>query len=156
FAGGGVAFDFGHDNRATGNRIVSCGEDSSHTWYAMPWSGAVHIWDYYQTGSTSFYNNTVTSSLGGVVQPNSQNLPRISDIWAPAPSILYPGNSVAGNDFNDPCFANGQLNPAAEDAERSFRAEKLVNANELVGDQHELFVSQRVNSEVPGQFAGRN
>jgi hypothetical protein len=50
--------------------------------------------------------------------------------------MTYPGNASSGNDFTNPCLANGQLNLAAEDAERAAWTANATAAGELIGDQH--------------------
>ena len=49
-AGSGVEIASGHDVAARGNRVVSCGRDSSGDWFAMPFANAVSIWNYYWVG----------------------------------------------------------------------------------------------------------
>jgi hypothetical protein len=135
-AGSGIAIDNGHDVTATGNRIVSCGQDASGAWFAMSYANAAAIWDFYKTGPSLFYNNTVTDSAGGLVRPNAENNPVAADFWGSSLSMTYPGNASSGNDFTNPCLVNGKLNFAAEDAERAYWAQKVAAAGELIGDQH--------------------
>jgi hypothetical protein len=135
-AGSGVAIDNGHDIAATGNRIVSCGQDASGTWFAVSYAVAADIWDAYGSGPQHFYNNTVTAAAGGLVHPNAEGNPVAADFWGSALSMTYPGNSASGNDFTNPCLTNGTLNPAAEDAERAYWTAKISAANEQIGDQH--------------------
>ncbi len=110
-AGTGVGIAAGHDITATGNRIVSCGVTASGTWYAWG-ANAIVIWNYYK--SADFYNNTITGTDGGMVGPNANGLPAVFDVWANAPDMRDPGNSVVGNDFTDPCVASGGINLQAE------------------------------------------
>lgn len=135
-AGSGVAIANGHDVTATGNRVVSCGQDASGNWYAASFAIGVYIWDVYGTGASLFYNNTVTDSAGGLVRPNSTGGAMDADSWGSATSLAYPGNSMSGNNFTNPCLVNGQINLAAEDAERAYWAAKVAAAGELIGDQH--------------------
>jgi hypothetical protein len=140
-AGSGVSIDNGHDVTATGNRIVSCGQDASGNWYAVPFANAVSIWDSYGSGPSLFYNDTITDSAGGLVRPNSSGDPMAADYWGSSLSMTYPGNSTSGNNFTNPCLANGavngQLNLAAETAERAYWTAKVSAANEQIGDQHQ-------------------
>jgi hypothetical protein len=136
-AGSGVSIDNGHDVTATGNRVVSCGQDSTGAWYAMTFANAASIWDSYGSGPALFFNNTITDTTGGLVRPNAQGNPMNADFWGSALSMTYPGNSTTGNDFTNPCLLNGQLNLAAEDAERAYWAAKIAANQESIGDQHE-------------------
>lgn len=143
-AGSGVTINNGHDITATGNRVVSCGQDSAGNWYAMSFVNAASIWDEYASGPSLFYNNTVTATAGGFVRPNAKGNPMTADFWGSAQSMTYPGNSSSDNDFTNPCLvnnstsssSNGQLNLAAEDAERANWIEKATAANQPIGDQH--------------------
>jgi hypothetical protein len=132
-AGTGVGIAAGHDISATANRIVSCGVSSAGNWYAWG-ANAVVIWNYYQ--SSQFYNNTITGSVGGMVGPGTNGVPKAFDIWGNPPDMLDPGTSVSGNDFTDPCLVGGTVNLQAENNERAFWAAKTAAADELVGDQH--------------------
>jgi hypothetical protein len=138
-AGSGVSIDNGHDVTATGNRVVSCGQDASGNWYAAPFANAVSIWDSYGSGPSLFYNNTVTDSAGGLVRPNSSGNPMAADFWGSSLSMTYPGNSTSGNDFTNSCLANGavngQLNLAAEAAELSYWTAKVTAANQQIGSR---------------------
>ncbi len=130
-AGGGVALASGHDNSAMGNRIVSCGKDSSGTWYSRAGTSATVVWNYY--GSTNFNNNTITTTAGGLISPDTNGVPVVSD----GGIVGNVGNSTnGGNMFTDPCLVNGSLNIAAEDTERAFWSNKLVTNNITLGDQH--------------------
>jgi hypothetical protein len=132
-AGTGVGIAAGHDVTATANRIVSCGMNNAGTWYAWGANGIV-IWNYY--GSTQFYNDTITGTVGGMVGPGTNNTPTAFDAWGNPPDMLDPGNSIAGNDFTNPCLTSSGVNLQAEDAERAFWTSKTSSANELIGDQH--------------------
>jgi hypothetical protein len=136
-AGSGVVIDNGHDVTAAGNRIVSCGQDAGGAWFAMSYANATSIWDFYKTGPSLFYNNTITDSAGGLVRPNSQDNPMAANFWGSSLSMTYPGNASTGNDFTNPCLVDGKLNLAAEDAERAYWAQKVAAGGELIGDQHE-------------------
>ena len=135
-AGSGVAIANGHDITVTGNRVVSCGQDASGNWFAMSFALAAYIWDAYGSGPSLFYNNTVTGSAGGLVRPAANGTPAAADFWGSATSMTYPGNAATNNDFTNPCLANGQLNLAAEDAERAYWAAKVAQAQQQIGDQH--------------------
>jgi hypothetical protein len=136
-AGSGVVIDNGHDVTATGNRIVSCGQDASGAWFAMSYVNATSTWDFYKTGPSLFYNNTITASAGGLVRPNAAGNPMNADFWGSSLSMTYPGNASSSNDFTNPCLVSGKLNLAAEDAERAYWAQKIAAGGELIGDQHE-------------------
>lgn len=132
-AGTGVGIAAGHDISATGNRIVSCGITTAGSWYAWG-ANAIVIWNYYK--SADFYNNTITGTDGGMVGPNSNDQAAVFDVWANAPDMLDPGNSVTGNDFTDPCMSSSGINLQAENAERTYWATKIAQADEVIGDQH--------------------
>lgn len=132
-AGTGVGIAAGHDISATGNRVVSCGMTSSGNWYAWG-ANAVMIWNVYS--STQFYNNTITTTAGGMVVPNSSNAPVAHDIWVNPPDKSDPGISTAGNEFTDPCLTSSGVALQAEDTERTFWSSKIATAGELIGDQH--------------------
>ena len=131
--GNGIAIAAGHDITATNNRIVSCGITANGAWYAFG-AQAVAVWNYY--GTNPFYNNTVTGTTGGMVGPNSAGQPAPFDLWFNASDMQAPGNSVAGNDFTDPCLTSDGVNLQAEDDERTFWAQKIAAAGEAIGDQH--------------------
>jgi len=133
-AGGGIAIANGHDVAATANRIVSCGWDSTDGWYAMPFTNGIDMFDYYQTGE--FYNNVITLTMGGLVRPSTSNTPTAANIAPNEPAYSYPGDSVAGNNFTDPCLSGENLNLGAEDTERTYWTSKRTSANQLIGDQH--------------------
>lgn len=133
-AGTGIGIAAGHDISASGNRVVSCGMTSSGTWYAWG-ANAVMIWNYYS--NPHFYNNTITTTAGGMVVPNSTNLPVAHDIWVNGPDQADPGDSTAGNQFTDPCLTSTGVNLQAEAAERTYWSSKIASAGELIGDQHQ-------------------
>ena len=132
-AGSGVEVASGHDVTARANRVVSCGQNSSGDWFAMPFVNAEIMWNY--TGSSQFYNNTIDSTSGGVIRPNTNGTPMVADTWVYPPDLIN-NNSIINESFSDPCFVNGQINLAAEDAERSAWADKVASAGVLIGDQH--------------------
>ncbi len=136
-AGSGVVIANGHDVTAAGNRIVSCGQSAAGAWFAMTYANAASIWDFYGSGPSLFYNNTVSATAGGLVRPNAEGGPMTADFWGSALSMTYPGNSAGENDFTNPCLVNGTLDLAAEDAERAYWAQKVAAAGELIGDQHQ-------------------
>jgi hypothetical protein len=130
-AGGGFSIASGHDNTASANRVVSCGKDTSGNWYSHTGASTVAIWNYY--GAGNFNNNTVTATAGGMVAPDGNGLPVISDVA----SIPVTGtNAITGNQFTDPCMVGGTLNLSAEDTERAYWASKLTTNNITLGDQH--------------------
>ena len=130
-AGGGVALASGHDNSAVANRVVSCGQDASGNWYSRAGVSAVTLWNYY--GAANFDNNSITSTAGGIVSPDANGLPVVTD----SVTLGSDGSSTnSGNLFTDPCLVNGVLSLAAEDAERSFWANKLKTNSITLGDQH--------------------
>ena len=131
--GNGIAIAAGHDITATNNRIVSCGMTADGTWYAFG-AQAVAVWNYYETNP--FYNNSVTGTTGGMVGPNSAGQPTAFDLWFNASDMQAPGDSVAGNDFTDPCLTSTGVNLQAEDDERTFWTQKIAAAGEAIGDQH--------------------
>ncbi len=135
-AGVGVSIASGHDNSASDNRVVSCGKDPAGGWYAMSYAIGQDLWDYYNSGTANFYNNTISNTLGGLVRPSSKLTPMPADSWVRTPDISYPGNGVNTTSFSDPCLVAGVINLAAETAERAYWQQKLVASNHLPGDQH--------------------
>lgn len=138
-AGTGVAIANGHDITATGNRVVSCGRDAAGNWYSNQFVVGSYIWDAYSSGPSLYYNNTITSSAGGLVRPDGYGNPVAADFWGSTAAMTYPGDAQSGNDFTDPCLqgvANGQVNLSAEDAERAYWAAKVAAAQQQIGDQH--------------------
>lgn len=136
-AGSGIMIASGHDISATGDRIVSCGQYAQGGWFAMGYVNAASIWDGYNRGPAYFYNNTMTGMEGGLVRPRSDGEPEIADLYTEAKSMAYPGNSASDNDFSNPCWTGGALDLGAEDAERAYWKQKVVEEDELIGDQHE-------------------
>ena len=132
-AGTAVGIAGGHDISATANRVVSCGMTSAGNWYAWG-ANAIVIWNYYS--STQFYNNTITGTAGGMVGPGQNEAPTAFDSWVNPPDSVNPGVSASGNDFTNPCLANGSVNLQAENNERSYWAGKVSASGELIGDQH--------------------
>lgn len=132
-AGTGLGIAAGHDISASGNRIVSCGMTANGNWYAWG-ASAIVIWNYYQ--SASFYNNTITTSAGGMMGPNTNGQPTVYDVWTNTADMADPGISVSGNDFTNPCVASSGVNLQAEQAERTYWTNKIAQAGEVIGDQH--------------------
>ncbi len=132
-AGSGVEVASGHDVTARANRVVSCGQNTGGDWFAMSFVNAEVMWNY--AGSSEFYNNTIDSTSGGMVRPNTDSAPMIADSWVYLPDLIN-NNSITNESFSDPCFVNGQIDLNAEDAERSAWASKVASAGVLIGDQH--------------------
>jgi len=133
-AGTGVGIAAGHDIQASGNHVVSCGLTANGTWYAWG-ANAVVIWNYY--ASSTFYNNTITTTAGGMVGPGTGSTAVAKDIWVNSADANSPGVSASGNDFTDPCLTSTALNLQAEEDERSSWAQKIAAAGEAIGDQHQ-------------------
>ena len=133
-AGSGVEIATGHDINVQGNRVVSCGEDASGNWFAMPFINGIIVWNYY--GSSTFYNNTVAGTQGGMLRPSSTNTPQVADIWANTAN-LDSSDNISNNSFTDPCLVNGQVNLSAEDAERTFWANKIASAGVRPGANYQ-------------------
>lgn len=132
-AGSGVEIAVGHDILAKNNRVVSCGIDAEGNWYAMPFVNAVVMWNYY--GAPQFTNDRVEGTWGGMLRPAADGTPMIADVWVRT-ADLVASDAVKSGSFTDPCYAGGQLNLQAEDAERAFWQQKLTTANITPGDQH--------------------
>ena len=131
-AGSGVEIAVGHDITARKNRVVSCGVGASGDWFAMPFVNAAILWNYYE--APDFYNNTIEGTMGGMLRPSLTDQAEIADLWDRS-SDLNATDSVAGNEFSDPCLVNGQINVQAETAERAFWANKLATAGIVPGDR---------------------
>ena len=129
-AGGGVAIANGHDVTATGNSVVSCGQDSSGRYYTSGGS-AVTLWNFYK--NPNFYHNSITGTTGGMVVPNASGKPVISDASG---ITLDATNTITGNQFTDPCMVAGIVTPAAEDTARTAWTARLKTNGVSVGDQH--------------------
>ena len=132
-AGSGLTISNGHDITAEANRIVSCGQDNG-AWDDEAGVYAIALWNH--SASSAFYNNTITSTAGGLIIPNTVNKPAIADVQANPIDLQTASNSVSGNLFTDPCLVGGALNLSAEDAERAFWQNKLSINNQTIGDQH--------------------
>ena len=132
-AGSGIEIAIGHDILARKNRVVSCGVDAEGQWYAASFVNAVVMWNYY--GAPQFTNNRVESTWGGMLRPAPDGTPMIVDAWARS-ADLNTTDGVQLSSFTDPCYQDGQLNLAAEDAERTFWQRKLSLAKITPGDQH--------------------
>ncbi len=132
-AGGGIALAAGHDIYASGNRIVSCGRESSGAWYAMPFTNGIDLFNIYE--SPLYGNNTITTSKGGLIRPTADLLPQIADINVNAdPAAL--NSSMKGNEFTDPCLVKGKLDLSAEAAELTYFQAKVSRAGLSLGDLH--------------------
>ena len=130
-AGSGVVLANGHDQKILNNRIVSCGQDASGTWFAAPFVNAVIVTNYYQ--APTFTNHTVSGNVGGMVRPSATNVPIAVDFWSDS---MGPTDQVSTTGFTDPCFVGGKISLTAETNERAFWAAKLKNNHILIGDQH--------------------
>jgi hypothetical protein len=129
-AGGGIAIAAGHDIQARGNSVVSCGMTADGKWYA--YSGiAAYIWNYYR--SDSFYNNSITSTTGGMVNPGPNQSLVSHNLWLNRPGISSTTVSVAENHFTDPCLVKGKVSLQAEAQERARWRSKLAEAGQTVG-----------------------
>lgn len=124
-AGFGISIGAGHDISVTGNRIVSCGKDSSGNWIAYSGSGALGMWNYYQTNQ--YFNNYIANNSGGVVRPDANGNPVPGDIYAPSVSVSL-NNIVGTNVFEQPCLTASGLNLAAELAEKTRWLDSVSSA----------------------------
>lgn len=132
-AGGGVAIAAGHDIQGKNNRIVSCGVTVGGSWYAHTAVGA-YIWNYYS--SSAFYNNSITSTAGGMVNPSASDAAIAHDLWVNPTDASLPGISATGNDFTDPCITSDGIDLQAEANERTLWEQKVASSAQLIGDQH--------------------
>ncbi len=132
-AGSGVEIAAGHDIIARGNRVVSCGMDEADRWFAMPFVNAAILWNAY--GAPDFYNNVVKGTTGGMLKPDAQGQPVTGDLYARL-SDLDATDRFKHNRFSDPCLVDGQIDLAAENAERAHWAAKLSAGDITLGDQH--------------------
>jgi hypothetical protein len=132
-AGDGISIAAGHDISVIGNRIVSCGKDSSGSWIANPGSNALGMWNYYQTNQ--YFNNYMANNSGGLVRPDANGNPSPGNISAPSASGSL-SNIVKTNAFEQPCLVGSYLNLAAESIERNRWLSTVAAAGELLGDQH--------------------
>jgi hypothetical protein len=131
-AGSGIAIASGHDVTVQANRVVSCGKDSEGNTYTQYGAAAVGVWNYYK--APNFYNNSITSTAGGLVAVNQKGAPVVDDTNA---VTIDSTDTIANNSFTDPCIgAGGVLNLSAEDQERTYWATKLKTNTILLGDQH--------------------
>ena len=124
-AGSGIEIATGHDNTVKTNRLVSCGQDASGNWFAMPFANAVVVWNYY--GSGTFFNNSVEGTMGGFLRPSATGAPQVADLWVRTSDVNFTDN-LGHNSFTDPCLVHGQVNLDAEAAERGVWANKLASA----------------------------
>jgi hypothetical protein len=132
-AGFGISIAAGHDISVTGNRIVSCGKDSSGNWIAIPVSAALVMMNYYQTNQ--YFNDYMADNSGGVVRPDSNGNPTPGDIEAPGASEALH-NVIGTNVFEQPCLTSTSLNFSAESVERNRWLNTVATAGEILGDQH--------------------
>jgi hypothetical protein len=132
-AGDGISIAAGHDISVIGNRIVSCGKDTSGSWIANPGSSALVMWNYYQTNQ--YFNNYMANNSGGLVKPDANGNPSPGNISALSASGSL-NNVVNANAFEQPCLVGSHLNLAAESIERSKWLSAVAAAGELLGDQH--------------------
>ena len=130
--GGGVAIASGHDVTVQNNRVVSCGQDANGNVYTKVGANAVELWNYYK--ASNFYNNTITTTAGGLMSLNSNRTLVPDDVFA---VTVDQTDTVANNNFTDPCLQNGALNLGAEDDERAYWANKLQTNSIVLGDQHQ-------------------
>ncbi len=132
-AGPGVSIAAGHDISATGNRVVSCGKDSSGSWITGQGVVALVMSNYYQTNQ--YFNNYMANNSGGVIGPDAHGNPTPGDIYAPSASEGL-NNLVGTNVFEQPCLSGSSLNLAAESIEWNKWLSTVATAGELLGDQH--------------------
>ena len=132
-AGFGISIGAGHDISVIGNRIVSCGKDSSGKWIAGPDAVALVMWNYYKTDR--YFNNYLASNSGGLVKPDANDNPSPGNIYDPSASPSS-NNIVSTNAFEQPCLVGSGLNTAAESIERNKWLSTVAAAGELLGDQH--------------------
>lgn len=132
-AGPAISIAAGHDISVTGNRIVSCGKDSSGNWIDAPWTDVLVMSNYYSTNQ--YFNNYMANNSGGMVRPDPNGNPAASDIYAPSASKSL--NDVVGtNVFEEPCLVGSSLDLAAESTEWKRWLGTVTAAAELLGDQH--------------------
>jgi hypothetical protein len=132
-AGFGISIAAGHDISVFGNRIVSCGKDSSGNWIGMPGSSALVMWNYYQT--SQYFNNYMTNNSGGLVRPDANGNPSIGDVAAPSASSSL-NDIVGANFFEQPCLASSNPNLIAESLEWDRWLKTVALSGESLGDQH--------------------
>jgi hypothetical protein len=129
-ANAGIGIDAGHDISATNNSIVSCGKDTSGSWVATTSAIAVAVWNYYN--SSTFFNNSISGTTGGLVRPDPSGNPQIADIWTPDASATQ-GNVVGTNTFTNPCMTADDDSLGPELQENSQWAAKLASTSQTVG-----------------------
>jgi hypothetical protein len=130
----GIGLAYGHDITVTGNRVVSCGVDSSGNWYEGLSGVAFGMSNW---NLPNFYNNHITGSTGGLVRPVSVGgAPMEADTWTPAVSVA-DNNSMTGSAFDDPCWTSSTtVSNQAEIAERAAWSAKVAKAGQVLGDTH--------------------
>ncbi|MDQ3440265.1 MAG: hypothetical protein M3478_07935 [Planctomycetota bacterium] len=87
----GIAIAGGHDSAIFENRIVSSGYLADGLWITAQNVG-IYIWDLYDTGSSSFYDNSASNNLVGWRNKNGRN-----DWWIPDATSFTGNVSWAGN-----------------------------------------------------------
>ena len=132
-AGFGIAIAAGHDISVIGNRIVSCGKDSSGNWISMFGESALVMWNYYQTNQ--YFNNYMANNSGGLVTPDANGNPSAGGVAAPSASASL-NNVIGANSFEQPCFAGSNPNLTAESLEWASWLNKVALSGESLGDQH--------------------
>lgn len=132
-AGSGISIAAGHDISVIGNRIVSCGKDSSGNWIAMPGSNALVMWNYYQT--SQYFNNYMANNSGGLVRPDADGNPSVGEVGAPSVSSSL-NNVIGANSFEQPCLASSNPDLTAESLEKARWFNTVAQSGELLGDQH--------------------
>jgi len=132
-AGPAISIAAGHDISVTGNRVVSCGKDSSGKWIDAPWTDVLVMSNYY--GTNQYFNNYMANNSGGMIRPDVKGNPTASDIYAPSASESL-NNVVGRNVFKQPCFVGSSVDLAAESAERNRWLSIAAATGELLGDQH--------------------
>lgn len=132
-AGFGIAIAAGHDISVIGNRIVSCGKDSSGNWIAMPGETALVMMNYYQTDQ--YFNNYMANNSGGLVTPDTDGNPSVGDVNAPSASSSL-NNVIGTNSFEQPCLAPSNPNLTAESLELARWLNTVALSGEALGDQH--------------------
>jgi hypothetical protein len=132
-AGFGIAIAAGHDISVIGNRIVSCGKDSSGNWIAMTGETALVMINYYQTDQ--YFNNYMANNSGGLVRPDTEGNPSVGDVYASGASPSL-NNLIGANSFEEPCLAPSNPSLTAESLERSRWLNTVALSGEMLGDQH--------------------
>jgi parallel beta-helix repeat protein len=123
----GIAIAAGHNNSATGNRIVSSGYLASGTKNLIAFSGAIGMynWNYYNQAATVFFSNMITNNVVGLIRKSSTGAAQRGDTWLPGQT---GGTNTSFSPVNttSPTLAN-------EATEYQTWLAKLANENKLVG-----------------------